>query len=73
MHPLVVLTGIIDWNAIELATTASFSGGPGRPPLPSRLIAGLLYLEHTFKLSDELVVAFWLENAYWVRRETGKV
>ena len=65
MHPLVVLADMIDWNAIESVTTASFAGGPGRPPLPSRLIAGLLYLEHAFKLSDEQVVAFWLENAYW--------
>lgn len=65
MHPLIVLADMIDWHAIETVTTASFATGPGRPPLPSRLIAGLLYLEHTFKLSDEQVVAFWLENAYW--------
>ena len=65
MHPLVVLADMIDWTAIEAVTTASFAGGPGRPPLSSRLIAGLLYLEHAFKLSDEQVVAFWLENAYW--------
>lgn len=65
LHPLVVLADMIDWDAIELVTTASFATGSGRPPLPSRLIAGLLYLEHAFKLSDEQVVAFWLENAYW--------
>lgn len=64
-HPLVVLANMIDWQAIESVTTASFATGPGRPPLASRLIAGLLYLEHMFKLYDEQVVAFWLENAYW--------
>jgi IS5 family transposase len=41
--------------------------------LRPRLIAGLLYLQHAFNLSDEQVVAGWLENPYWVRRETGKV
>ncbi len=39
--------------------------GPGRPPPRSRLIAGLLYLEYAFKLSDTEIVALWLENPYW--------
>ena len=30
-----------------------------------RLIAGLLYLQHAFDLSDEEVVATWVENLYW--------
>ena len=64
-HPLILLADMIDWNAIDGVTSPSFSSGRGRPPLRSRLIAGLLYLEHAFKLSDEQVVAFWLENAYW--------
>ncbi len=38
----------------------------------TRLIAGLLYLQHTFALSDEDVVWSWVEKPYWVRRETGK-
>jgi IS5 family transposase len=37
----------------------------GQPPKPTRLMAGLLYLKHTFALSDEEVVARWVENAYW--------
>jgi len=37
------------------------------------LIAGLLYLQNAFDLSDEDVVRQWLENPYWVRRDTGKV
>ena len=31
----------------------------------ARLIAGLLYLQHAFDLSDEDVVWQWLENPYW--------
>jgi len=30
-----------------------------------RLMAGLLYLQHTFALSDEEVVWRWVENSYW--------
>ena len=72
-HPLVVLADIIDWGAIERVVPIPATPGPGRPPLSTRLIAGLLYLEYAFKLSDTEVVALWLENPYWVRRETGKV
>ena len=28
-------------------------------------MAGLLYLQHTFRLSDEAVVARWTENPYY--------
>jgi len=28
-------------------------------------VAGLLYLQHTYRLSDEAVVARWAENPYW--------
>ena len=37
----------------------------GRPALPPRLVAGLLYLQHAFNASDEAVVSTWLENPYW--------
>ena len=33
--------------------------------MPARLIAGLLYLQHTFNASDEAVVNTWVENPYW--------
>jgi IS5 family transposase len=33
--------------------------------LPPRLIAGLLYLQHTFDASDDAVVNTWVENPYW--------
>jgi IS5 family transposase len=32
-------------------------------------MASLLYLKHTFALSDEDVVERWTENPYWVRRQ----
>ncbi|MFW6039233.1 MAG: IS5 family transposase [bacterium] len=41
-------------------------GSPtGRPAAPPRLIAGLLYLQHAYNLSDEAVVERWVENPYF--------
>ena len=37
----------------------------GRPRLPIRLMASLLYLKHSFNLSDEELVARWSENIVW--------
>src|SRR6218665_431414 len=38
---------------------------PGRPRLPLRLMASLLYLKHVYKLSDEELVERWAENVQW--------
>lgn len=64
-HPLVRLAALIDWGEIERTFAASFTSGRGRPALPPRLVAGLLYLQHTFDASDEAVVNTWVENPYW--------
>lgn len=64
-HPLVRLAGLIDWVELERSFSVSFTSGRGRPALPARLIAGLLYLQHTFNASDEAVVGTWVENPYW--------
>jgi IS5 family transposase len=37
----------------------------GRPRLPIRLMASLLYLKHAFNLSDEELVERWSENVVW--------
>lgn len=37
----------------------------GRPRLPIRLMASLLYLKHAFNLSDEQVCERWSENVVW--------
>jgi transposase, IS5 family len=36
-----------------------------RPRLPIRLMASLLYLQHSFNLSDEELVVRWSENVLW--------
>ena len=37
----------------------------GRPGKPTRLMVGLIYLKHSYNLSDEQVCERWLENPYW--------
>ena len=37
----------------------------GRPKLPIRLMTSLLYLKHSFNLSDEELVVRWSENIVW--------
>lgn len=37
----------------------------GRPKLPIRLMVSLLYLKHSYNLSDEELAARWSENVLW--------
>ncbi len=43
----------------------SGTSAAGRPRLPIRLMASLLYLKHAFNESDESVCARWAENVVW--------
>ena len=50
------------------AFAGEFGGGispAGRPRLPVRLMASLLYLKNSFNLSDEELVERWAENVVW--------
>jgi len=64
-HPLVRLAAEIDWGFIDDRFSAVCQAGPGHPPLPTRLVAGLLILKHMHDLSDEVLCARWLENPYF--------
>ena len=64
-HELVKLSALIDWEFFERAWAGFFPSHTGRPATSLRLVAGLLYLQHTFRLSDEAVVARWMENPYY--------
>jgi transposase, IS5 family len=61
-HELVKLAALIDWEFFEREWAGFFPSDKGRPATPSRLVAGLLYLQHAFRLSDDAVVARWVEN-----------
>lgn len=67
-HPLIRLANRMPWAALEDALKDTLPPAPvgaGRPALPVRLMAGLLYLKHAYDLSDEAVCERWLENPYW--------
>jgi IS5 family transposase len=64
-HPLVRLAREIDWGFLDGRFAAVCTSGPGHPPLPTRLVAGLLILKHMHALSDEALCARWLENPYY--------
>jgi transposase, IS5 family len=64
-HELVKLAQAIDWPFLEARFGEAYSDGPGMPPLPTRLMAGLAILKHTFNLSDEELCARWIENPYF--------
>ena len=64
-HELVRLSELIDWPVFESQWGVLFEDRRGAPALPTRLITGLQYLKHTYKLSDEDVVRRWVENPYF--------
>ena len=64
-HPLVKLARTIDWPFLEQKFGAVYEDKPGRPPLPTRLMAGLAILKHTYDLSDEVLCERWAENPYY--------
>ena len=71
-HELVKLAGLIDWEFFQREWAGFFPSATGRPATSPRLVAGLLYLQHAFRLSDEAVVARWVENPYY-QHFTGEV
>ncbi|MFQ5673242.1 MAG: IS5 family transposase, partial [Nitrospinales bacterium] len=64
-HPLICLSKVIDWSGFDQAFGKLYCEGQGRPAKPTRLMVGLHYLKHAKGLSDEEVVAQWVENPYW--------
>ena len=64
-HPLVRLAGETDWAFLERRFGEAYEDGPGQPPLPTRLMAGLMILKYTYDLSDEVLCERWVENPYY--------
>ena len=64
-HPLVKLARTIDWSFLEQRFGMVYEDKAGRPPLPTRLMAGLAILKHSYDLSDEVLCERWVENPYY--------
>ena len=64
-HPLVRLARAIDWHFLETRLGSVYEDGPGRPPLATRMMAGLAILKPMHDLSDEVLCERWIENPYF--------
>ena len=64
-HSLVRLAAVVDWDQLERAFGSTYCPDNGRPAISTRLMVALHYLKYTHNLSDDDVVAGWVENPYW--------
>jgi transposase, IS5 family len=64
-HQLVKLAKAVKWERLEQVCGEAYRDGPGMPPLPTRLMAGLAILKFTFDLSDEALCERWVESPYF--------
>ena len=64
-HPLVRLGLCIDWQSLEQTLGSTYHPSQGAPGISTRLMVALHYLKYHLDLSDEDVVAAWVENPYW--------
>jgi len=63
-HPLVRLDQYIDWASFEATLGGSYHPTLGAPVISTHLMVALHYLKYQTNLSDEDVVAAWVENPY---------
>jgi hypothetical protein len=59
------LEGYFLANSILRIPSTVYTDKPGQPPLPTRLMAGLAILKHTYDLSDDALCDRWVENPYF--------
>ena len=64
-HAIVKLTQAADWDRLSEVFGALYTDAPGRPPLPTRLMAGLMILKHMDNLSDEDLAERWVRDPYY--------
>src|SRR5438874_1527248 len=63
-HPLAKLDRTINWRFLEERLRTVYDDDRGRPPPPTRLMAGLAILKSMHNLSDEDPCKRWLESGY---------
>ncbi|HEV2486677.1 MAG TPA: transposase [Terracidiphilus sp.] len=64
-HPLVGLGLCIDWSSFERTLSNTYHPSQGAPGVTTRLMVALHYQKYQHGLSDEDMVAVWVENSYW--------
>ena len=61
-HGLVKLAKVVDWDRLDEMFGKTYCPDNGRPAISTRLMVSLQYLKYTYNLSDDDVVAGWVEN-----------
>ena len=62
----MLLAQRIDWEGLNTGFGGFYEDAVvGQPPKAMRLMAGLLYLKHTYSLFGEALLGRWVENVYW--------
>ena len=64
-HSLAKLAKVVNWDRLEEVFGSTYCPDNGRPAINTRLMVALHYLKYTHNLSDDDVVAGWVENVYW--------
>jgi transposase, IS5 family len=64
-HGLVKLAHTVNWDRMDEVFGETFCPDNGRPAVSTRVMVSLHYLKYTYNLSDDDVVAGWVENPYW--------
>ena len=64
-HELCRLADFIEWHSFDVMFGELYCPNNGCPAKATRLMVGLQYLKHMYRLSDEQVVRRWIENPYW--------
>lgn len=64
-HSLIKLSTAVDWEQLEKVFGSTYCPDNGRPAISTRMMVALHYLKYTHNLSDDDVVAGWIENPYW--------
>jgi IS5 family transposase len=64
-HALVRLGRQINWLGFDELLGQTYALTKGAPGVSTRLMVALHYLKYQHDLSDEAVVAQWVENPYW--------
>jgi len=55
----------LTWEQLEKVFGSTYCPDNGRPAISTRMMVALHYLKYTHNLSDDDVVAGWIENPYW--------
>ena len=63
-HELVLLSKQIDWEAMESEFAEYYCADNGHQSVPIRTMVGMMLLKSIYNLSDEGVIARWLENPF---------